>query len=166
MNNRVLSKWLAFVAALGTCVWMSAASAQGVWPWSQLTAEQRQILAPFQQQWDSWPPADKRSWIVLANRFPQLSDAQQQRARNRISEWASLTGEQRTTVRNNIKLSRERKPNERSAEWNRYQQMTPEQKGVLRKSQQADSNRAGRRGVRSGLAPGAAQPLGLQPLKK
>jgi len=166
MSKRVFSKWLTFFAALGTCLWMTGANAQGVWPWAQLTGEQRQILAPFRQQWDSWPPADKRSWIVLANRFPELSGAQQRRARNRINEWASLTNEQRTTVRNNIRLSRERKPDERSAEWNRYQQMTPEQKGVLRKSRQAGSNRAARRGIRSGLAPGAAQPLGLQPNKK
>jgi uncharacterized protein YoaH (UPF0181 family) len=165
MRIRALNRWPTLIGALFTCLWVSAASAQGVWPWSQLTAQQKQILAPFQQQWDAWPPADKRSWVVLANRFPQLSAAQQQRARNRINEWASLSGEQRATVRNNIKLSRERKPNERSAEWNRYQQMTPEQKGVLRKSQQAGS-RAGNRSVRSGLAPEAAQPLGVRPLKK
>ncbi len=154
---------LALVAALFTGLWFTAASAQSVWPWALLTASQKQILAPFQQQWDSWPVADKRSWIVLANRFPQLSQAQQDRAKNRIREWASLSTEQRNTVRSNIKLSRERKADERTAEWNRYQQMTPAQKTILRKSQQAGS---GRRGVRSGLAPDAAQPLGMQPLKK
>lgn len=163
MSLRDCAKLLTLAASVCACLWFTSVQAQGVWPWSQLTASQKQILAPFQKQWDSWPVADKRAWIGLANRFPELTQSNQERANRRIREWATLSGEQRNTARSNIKLSRERQRTERAEEWNRYQQMTPEQKKVLRKSQQAGS---GNRGVRSGLAPGAAQPLGLKPLKK
>lgn len=128
------------------------------WPWAQLTDLQKQVLAPFQGQWNQWSTGDKRAWVLLANRFPKLSASDRQRAEKRIAQWAALTPSQRSAARDNIRLSRELREGQRLAEWERYQRMTQEQKAVLRQSGRL-SLTGNSRGVRSGLASDAAQPL-------
>lgn len=135
-------------------------SAQAItWPWSQLTRLQKDVLAPFKDQWNGWSTAEKRSWVLLANRFPRLGAQEQERARVRIAQWATLSPAQRETARASIRLFRDTGPGERQAEWQRYQQMTQEQKAVLRNSGRLSAT-GSRSGVRSGLASDAAQPFG------
>ncbi|MCM5572062.1 DUF3106 domain-containing protein [Burkholderiaceae bacterium FT117] len=127
--------------------------------WSDLSASQRQVLAPFEAQWNDWPAAEKRRWQTLADRIPRMSAESQARARERIAEWAALTPAQQRLALRNYRMARQLPPDERKALWERYTQMTPEQQQVLRASGWTSNTAARHAGARTGLAKEAAQPL-------
>src|SRR5690606_28909686 len=74
--------------------------------WASLTADQRNLLAPFAEEWDSWLDGERRAWLALAARFPAMPPAEQVRARERIREWAQLGPEERRTARANFGMAR------------------------------------------------------------
>jgi hypothetical protein len=128
--------------------------------WSDLSESQRQVLQPFASQWNTWPAAEKRSWVALANRVPRMKPKDQARAQRRISEWAQLTPGQRQIARQNYRLARQLLPrDERVAQWERYTQLTPEQQAVLRNNGWTSNTAALHAGARTGLAKEASQPL-------
>ncbi len=131
--------------------------------WVDLSDRQRQILKPFESQWNTWPSAEKKVWVVLADRFPSFSPRAKGRALVRIKEWAALSQTQRETARQNYQLARERGKAEREAEWRQYQRMTPEQQSVLRDNGSISNTAAGR-AARTGLARDAAKPLSIVPV--
>ncbi|MBF1258928.1 MAG: DUF3106 domain-containing protein, partial [Lautropia mirabilis] len=47
--------------------------------WEDLDETQQEILAPFAPEWNTWPVAEKRSWMAFADRMQQLPEAQRQR---------------------------------------------------------------------------------------
>ncbi len=127
--------------------------------WSDLDPAQRAVLAPFETQWNGWSAAEKRSWVRLADRFPKMSSQARERAEGRIREWAALSPEQRRLARQNYRLARRLAPDERQAQWERYREMTPEQRSVLRTSGSTSNTAARHAGARTGLAKHAAQPF-------
>lgn len=142
----------------------SAASRASLLPlvqplWSDLTPAQQEVLAPFEPQWNSWSAQEKLTWVSLANKLPGMAPKAQERARARIREWAALTPEQRRTARQNYRLARRLPPEQRQAQWERYSELTPEQRSVLRISGTTSNTAARHAGARTGLAKEAAQPL-------
>ncbi len=136
--------------------------------WVDLTEQQRQALAPFAPEWNTWPTAEKKSWVALADKLPSLSPERQEKARRRILEWANLTPEQRRVARANYRLAKERPAQKRVEEWQSYQSMTQEQREVLRKAGSTSNTAAGHAGAATGLAKEASQPLprvGAPPLQ-
>ncbi len=127
--------------------------------WSDLTSAQQAALAPFEPQWNSWSADEKRGWLKLAERVPKMSDEQRERVDERIREWAKLTPEQRRLARQNYRLAKRLDPDERQARWERYRELTPEQRAVLRTSGTTSNTAARHAGARTGLAKQAAQPL-------
>jgi hypothetical protein len=127
--------------------------------WSALTRSQQSVLQPFEGQWNSWPTAEKRRWLALADRLPRMDAENQARARTRIAEWAALTPEQQRIALRNYRLAKQLPPDERKARWERYSEMTPEQQQVLRASGWTSNTAARHAGARTGLAKEAAQPL-------
>lgn len=127
--------------------------------WSDLTPAQQAVLQPFAQQWNSWPAQEKLNWVSLANRVPRMKPEAREKAGERIREWAQLTPEQRRLARQNYRLAKRLPPDERLAQWERYQQLTPEQQSVLRTSGWTSNTAARHAGARTGLAKEAAQPL-------
>lgn len=127
--------------------------------WSELSTAQRDVLSPFEAQWNSWSSQEKHNWISLADKVPGMAPAAQARARKRISEWAALTPDQRRIARQNYRLARRLPPEQRQAQWERYREMTPEQQSVLRISGTTSNTAARHAGARTGLAKQAAQPL-------
>ena len=67
--------------------------------WSELSAAQRQILAPLEPDWARFGPDQRRRWIGLADRFPKLSAAEQKRIQERMQDWAKLSPQQRDAAR-------------------------------------------------------------------
>ncbi len=63
--------------------------------------------------------AEKRSWMAFADRMQQLPEAQRQRARRRILEWANMSPEERRIARLNHQNARRRPMPERVKEWER-----------------------------------------------
>lgn len=127
--------------------------------WSELTSDQQAVLAPFEPQWNGWSAVEKRGWLKLAERVPKMSDEQRERMDERIREWAKLTPEQRRLARQNYRLAKRLDPDERQAQWERYRELTPEQRAVLRTSGTTSNTAARHAGARTGLAKQAAQPL-------
>jgi len=136
------------------------AQASGAAPtWASLTADQRNLLAPFAEEWDSWLDGERRAWLALAARFPAMPPAEQVRARERIREWAQLGPEERRTARANFGMARRMPEHERIERWQRYRSMTPEQRAVLRRHGRTSNTAAGLATPRIGLAREAARPL-------
>jgi hypothetical protein len=133
--------------------------------WSELSAAQQDVLAPFASQWNAWPSAEKQSWLALAGRVPKMECEDEARTRQRISEWAALTPEQRRVARQNYRLARQLPPDERKAQWERYTQLTPEQRAVLRSSGWTSNTAARHAGAPTGLAKDAAQPFAPRPVR-
>jgi hypothetical protein len=127
--------------------------------WVDLTDAQQQALAPFAPEWNTWPMAEKKSWVALADKLPSMSPERQEKARRRILEWANLTPEQRRVARANYRLAKERPAQKRVEEWESYQSMTQEQREVLRKAGSTSNTAAGHAGAPTGLAKEASQPL-------
>lgn len=127
--------------------------------WNDLSRSQQAVLEPFAEQWNSWSAQEKRVWVSLADRVPRMAPQARDRAHQRIREWAALTPEQRRLARRNYRLANRLPPDERQAQWARYQDMTPEQRSVLRTSGWTSNTAARHAGARTGLAKEAAQPL-------
>lgn len=128
--------------------------------WSELTAVQRQVLAPFAEGWNVLPVTEKRAWADLALRFPAMKADEQKRVEKRIAEWAALTPEQRRIARANFVLAQQVARENLLAQWENYQSMTPEQRSVLGTVGNTGSNTAARHVTgATGLAAVAAQPL-------
>ena len=172
MPNSLPIRWVvlaiaALLASAGALAQVSDANrnlSAAVEPlWVDLTEQQRQVLKPFESQWNTWPSEEKKVWVVLANRFPEFSPRAKGRAMVRIKEWAALSQSERETARQNYQLARERGKAEREAEWRQYQQMTPEQQSVLRDNGSISNTAAGR-AAPTGLARDAAQPLSIFPV--
>ena len=131
--------------------------------WSELTPTQQFVLAPFADQWNTWPLAEKRAWVELADRVPRMSAEQQSRAHERIHEWAALSPDQRRLARQNYRLAQQLPKDERVAQWQQYEALTPEQKGVLRSAGTTSNTAARHAGARTALAKEAAKPIAPGP---
>jgi len=127
--------------------------------WSDLNPAQQQVLAPFEPQWNALPLEEKRAWADLARRFPRMKPEEQARIERRIAEWAALTPEERRIARRNYRLARQLPAEDRRADWERYQAMTPDQRTVLNEAGASRGTAARQAAAPTGLAKEAAQPL-------
>ncbi len=127
--------------------------------WMDLTAAQQRALAPFAPEWNTWPTAEKKSWVALADKLPAMAPDLRAKAQQRIVEWANLSPAQRRLARQNYRLAKERSAQERVVEWQNYQSMTQDQQTVLRHAGSTSNTAAGHAGAANGLAKEASQPL-------
>ena len=104
-------------------------------------------------EWNTWPVAEKRSWMAFADRMQQLPEAQRQRARRRILEWANMSPEERRIARLNHQNARRRPMPERVKEWERYQSFSYAERERLRHSEQAHDIAAAQRARAGGMPP-------------
>jgi hypothetical protein len=84
--------------------------------------------------WNTLGESRKRKWIALATNYSTLSPAEQVKLHSRMTEWASLSQQQRTQARLNYSLSKNLTPNEKTATWQAYQALSPEEKQKLANS--------------------------------
>lgn len=99
--------------------------------WSELSAAQKQSLAPLSAQWGTISEAQKRKWIALSQNYPKLSPEEQAKLHSRMTEWVALSPQQRTQARLNFADTRKIPPDDKKAKWEAYQSLTPEQKARL-----------------------------------
>ncbi len=99
--------------------------------WADLTPAQQHALAPLAPEWDGMEPARKKKWLTIGNKFASMSNAEQQRVQKRMSEWIQLTPQQRRMARDSYSRAKTLDPNQRSARWEQYQQLSDEQKQKL-----------------------------------
>lgn len=104
--------------------------------WSELTPLQQQILAPLASNWNTgMSEAQKRKWLEISRNYSALSPEGQATLNSRMKEWIALSPQQRSQARLNFgktkELSRQLTPEEKKAQWETYQALSPEEKQKL-----------------------------------
>lgn len=83
--------------------------------WTQLTGEQRSILAPLAGEWDRMEHFRRKKWLGIALRYPALTPDTQQRLQQRMRTWATMTPEQRQRARDGYREFSQLPPEKRRA---------------------------------------------------
>ncbi len=99
--------------------------------WNELSPAHRKVLAPLAGDWNGLDARSKERWIDVAGRYPKMKPDEQQRANQRMGEWAKLTVAQRTQARMNFQEARSLSKEEREARWKAYQALPEEKKREL-----------------------------------
>lgn len=126
------------VAPPASAVASAAAKGPFIKPlWSELSAAQRQALAPLESEWNEMGSVRKRKWLEVATRFAKMKPEEQQRAHERMRELNTLTPEQRRAVRANLAKTTKTAPANKAELWEQYQQLSDEEKKKLAEKAQA-----------------------------
>ncbi|MDL2337443.1 MAG: DUF3106 domain-containing protein [Pseudomonadota bacterium] len=99
--------------------------------WSALSAGQQAALKPLERDWHSIGSDHKQKWLEIAAQFPVMSGDERQRIQARMTEWATLTPQQRGTVRLQFKQAQQLSPSNRQARWEAYQALPEAEKKQL-----------------------------------
>ncbi len=99
--------------------------------WHELTPAQQQALKPLAANWGSLSENHKRKWIALSRNYPSMSAPEQVKMHSRMAGWASLSPEQRTEARLNFSEAKKLSPDEKSATWQAYQALSPQERQRL-----------------------------------
>jgi hypothetical protein len=99
--------------------------------WQELKPAQQVSLKPLAANWSTMAEAEKRKWIVLAANYSTLTSAEQAKLHSRMTEWSSLSQQQRNQARLNFAGSKRLTPTQKAAKWEAYQALSPEEKKKL-----------------------------------
>jgi hypothetical protein len=105
--------------------------------WGELSADQQAVLRPLAGSWAGLNADQKRKWVAISRNHDKLSPDGRARLQGRMSNWATLTPAERAQARLNYAQSRERSAQDKSAQWEAYQALSPEQKKELARQQPA-----------------------------
>lgn len=100
-------------------------------PWSSLTTRQKEALYPLANRWALLSEVQKRNWLNLAAGFHALSPQEQDKMLARITDWASLSTQQRSQARLNYAAAAKLSADSRRAQWEAYQALSDEEKKRL-----------------------------------
>lgn len=130
--------------------------------WAELTPEQRQALAPLASSWNGINEQQKRKWLEISKNYRTLTSDEQAKLNSRMNEWVALSPQQRAQARLNFgktkELARELTPEEKKAQWEAYQALSPEEKEKL-----AGKASPKPRGAAPAVKPVAPQKLAVLP---
>lgn len=132
--------------------------------WQGLGMQEQRWLQPLAPVWHELPSADRYAWLQLARQFPKMPQAAQDQAQERMKQWSTFTPQQRQAARENFRLAQKLNDSKLSegqlqALWERYRELTPEQRAVLRAAGQTASTAARHAGAATPLAKEASRPL-------
>ncbi len=99
--------------------------------WSELTATQQTALAPLASDWNKIEVFRKKKWLEIGDRFNSMNTEEQLRVQERMREWAKLTPDERRVAREIYTRTKKLNADEKSAQWEQYQQLPDEQKKKL-----------------------------------
>lgn len=99
--------------------------------WRELSAAQQQALHPLAAHWDRLSEERKRKWLVISKDFSSRSSAEQVKLHRRMSEWVTLSQQQRMQARQNFTEIKKLSPEQKTAEWEAYQSLSAEEKRKL-----------------------------------
>lgn len=112
--------------------------------WSELSADQKVALGPLASAWAGISVAQKRKWIALSQNYPSLSAAERATLHGRMRDWAALSPAERNQARLNFAQTQNLPAEEKKAQWEAYQALSPEQKKELASGAQAPKTGAAR----------------------
>jgi hypothetical protein len=70
--------------------------------WTELSVEQRTILAPLSDDWDAMEYSRQKKWLGITRRFATMTPEEQRRIQGQMQEWGKLTPEQRRLAREKL----------------------------------------------------------------
>ena len=109
---------------------LAPAMATGI-TWSALTQEQKFSLGPLEKSWEGLSEGQKRKWIAIAKSYPHLGQPEQQKLHSRMVDWAALSPRDRELARLNFAQSKGIARSDRTANWEAYQALSPEERNKL-----------------------------------
>jgi hypothetical protein len=108
--------------------------------WKGLTPLQQAALKPLGANWATLSQGQKNKWLEISRNFASLPPAEQATMHNRMASWATLSPQQRAQARLNFSehkaLTDGLTPEQRKAQWQAYQLLSPEEKKKLAASSQ------------------------------
>ena len=104
--------------------------------WKELTPAQQQALRPLAANWNNISEQQKRKWLALSVNFEKMSPTMQAVLQERMLDWGTLSGAQRSQARLNFAEAKRLSPAEKQAKWEAYQTLDPEEKAKLAKQVQ------------------------------
>ena len=99
--------------------------------WRELTPAQQASLKPLAANWSGIGEAQKRKWLAVSKNYPSLPAPEQAKLHSRMTEWASLSQQQRTQARLNFAETKKLSSDEKTANWQAYQALSPEDRQKL-----------------------------------
>jgi hypothetical protein len=99
--------------------------------WSELSPAQQQALSPLAEEWNKLDSAHKKKWLEIGNKFSKMKPDEQQRVHARMSEWVKLSPDQRRIARESYSRAKRLNAEQKTAQWQQYQQLPEEQKKKL-----------------------------------
>lgn len=99
--------------------------------WKDLSPPQQVALDPLKGEWDRMETMRKQKWLDIANRYASMKPDEQLRMQERMRDWTRLTPDERRLARENYTLSKKIDKSQKSAEWEKYQQLPEEEKKKL-----------------------------------
>jgi hypothetical protein len=99
--------------------------------WTDLSPQRQEALKPLAGEWDKLSDLRKKKWLVVADKYPSMKPEEQMRLQARMADWAKLTPEQRNTARETYRRTKAVPPEQKKAEWQKYQSLPEAQKKQL-----------------------------------
>lgn len=99
--------------------------------WKELTREQQQALQPLAAHWETLPEDRKRKWLALSKNYHTMPATEQAKLHSRMRDWVLLSQQQRTQARLNYEETKKLPSEQKSAQWQAYQQLSAEEKRRL-----------------------------------
>ncbi|UOD30391.1 DUF3106 domain-containing protein [Massilia violaceinigra] len=125
------TKVIAPVSKPSPAVAAAQAAVAGKPMWKDLSPPQQIALDPLKGEWDRMESVRKQKWLDIANRYSSMKPDEQVRMQERMRAWTRLTPDERRVARENYTLSKKIDKSQKSAEWEKYQQLPEEQKKKL-----------------------------------
>ncbi len=101
--------------------------------WSELTETQRLALAPLESEWSKIDTFRKKKWLQISSRFTSMKPDEQQRLQEKMRVWAKLSPDERRHAREVYSRTKSLDAEQKSAQWQQYQQLPDTEKMRLSK---------------------------------
>ncbi len=109
--------------------------------WVQLTDEQRKVLAPLGNEWNTLRPWQREKMLDIVRDYPKMDAEKQQRIQKRLNTWSRMTPYERENARKRYQqfhdLSPEKK-DELRRKWAEHQKLTDAEREKLRQDYDPD----------------------------
>lgn len=103
--------------------------------WQSLTPAQQTALSPLAGQWPGISVRQRQKWLEVSKNHAALPATEQAKLHTRMGEWAQLSPKERASARQNFAenqaLTSGLTTDQRSAQWQAYQLLSPEEKSKL-----------------------------------
>ena len=103
--------------------------------WSQLSSDERKVLAPLGNEWDTLRPWQREKMLDIAKDYPNMDTQKQQLVQKRLNSWSRMTPYERENARNRYQqfhsLSEDKKAEVRK-KWAEHKKLPEAEREKLR----------------------------------